>query len=147
MGIDKSNIVYTIHYTIPNSIEAFYQEAGRAGRTGKENSSHCYVIYSDDNMKLINDVIFNKDHQVAMKKLDSVGWDDRGDIFHHLWLLYNTYSDRSEEKNIVFKLWQTKLYPQVSNLPIGGTNSVKISFGKGDNKRGLIEKSILRLVL
>lgn len=147
MGIDKSNIVYTIHYTIPNSIEAFYQEAGRAGRTGKENSSHCYVIYSDDNMKLINDVIFNKDHQVAMKKLDSVGWDDRGDIFHHLWLLYNTYSDRSEEKNIVFKLWQTKLYPQVSNLPIGGTNSVKISFGKGDNNRGLIEKSIFRLVL
>src|SRR5690606_11018987 len=48
MGIDKPNIRYTIHYGIPQSVEAFYQEAGRAGRNGKERWARCYVVYADD---------------------------------------------------------------------------------------------------
>ncbi|MDD9824335.1 MAG: RecQ family ATP-dependent DNA helicase, partial [Gammaproteobacteria bacterium] len=46
MGIDKPNIRYTIHYTVPQSIEAFYQEAGRAGRNGKLQNALCSILYS-----------------------------------------------------------------------------------------------------
>jgi ATP-dependent DNA helicase RecQ len=52
MGIDKNNVRSVIHYDLPDNLEAYYQEAGRAGRDGKK--AYAVALYHEGDKALLN---------------------------------------------------------------------------------------------
>lgn len=57
MGINKPDIRFVVHYNLPGSVEAFYQEAGRAGRDGEP--ANCVLFFNDWDLKTQNFFIEN----------------------------------------------------------------------------------------
>lgn len=112
MGIDKQNIFYTFHYGLPSSVEALYQEAGRAGRWDKRKEENknkigkCYVLHSpetcDDEQV---DRLFQMDTTFAeiQNISNEVKWNGK-DIFKQVFLFVQGQNDIEEDFEIILKL-------------------------------------------
>jgi len=98
MGIDKPNIRMTIHINIPQSIESFVQEAGRAGRDGKISVS--VILYNNDLLKVSSRPkdLFHLDKDVLM-------------YFHK-----NAFKGQVKERVMIFELRSRITYPNTNNL-------------------------------
>lgn len=159
MGIDKPDIRFTIHVTLPRSMEEFYQQAGRAGRDG--NSSHCYIIFSDDQPALADEVL--DPLRVPIEKTNElvrgIPRERQGDALRNMWFLRNNFLGKEKDKEIVDYVWQVLS----SHLPAreGDQTSVDLRFdllpdrlvaeedatrNLPERKQQALEKAIYRLL-
>ena len=91
MGIDKSNIRFIVHVTLPKNLETYYQEIGRGGRDGE--SCDCYLFYSRDDIRRV-EFLINKSsginrREIALRKLQSmVDYAETHDCYREFILKY-----------------------------------------------------------
>lgn len=92
MGINKKNIRFSIHYTMPISLESLYQEAGRSGRDG--NTAKNIVLFEKN--KDIKDTLYDKD--TSIKDLQSAtNIRNRSDFFIQLYMIMSDKLPLDEE--------------------------------------------------
>lgn len=140
MGIDKPNIRYTIHFGIPSSIEAYYQEAGRAGRDKRK--AQCIILFSNDNSRQ-NDRLLDMNTPLAnvVSYVKSVNFEQQDDISRMLFFHANAFEGIDGEHGYIQKVIQEIF--ETKNLET--TRNIRITWQNGDKNQ--VEKAIHRLVL
>lgn len=144
MGIDKPNIRYTIHYSIPQSVESFYQEAGRAGRDREKSIN--YILYNQFDVETNYDFIksafksFTRERSIFNEILTEVNYESR--FFNKVIENYLNEKFEKDGKNYPrkekFRVWLTDDKPSLYVLNNYNKNTDKdnyINYGYLDLKK------------
>lgn len=145
MGIDKPNIRYTIHYNIPSSLEAFYQEAGRAGRDRKEAVN--VIIFSDDSSEDARNRLSTKRTASEVRNMPQIAREQEGDI--HRMLFFQTLSFQGFEKELeaVRQLLNFSLAEPYLELNDGETAQIIVTDQGNNTEKAIYRLSLIGLVV
>ena len=138
MGIDKPNVRYTVHFGLPQSIEAFYQEAGRAGRNRSE--AFCIIIFSDDDPHRSQALLMGESTiEVIEQTIGNTPMRQQDDVLQVLWLHTQSFKGIENENARLINIIQ-----QLGKIGEGGKSTV---YWKNEKDAEAIEKALHRLVI
>jgi ATP-dependent DNA helicase RecQ len=141
MGVNKGNIAYTVHFGIPSSMEALYQEAGRAGRDKgafRAIPADCYVLLTREKNKGSLDRVWDSSTTVAELKEQMKKLSRESDINTNLFLMTNGLDTINDE----FKLMDS-IYRRLEGL--SGQKKIILSAREFGVEKGKFEKAVYRL--
>ena len=143
MGIDKRNVRFTIHYGFPQSLEALYQECGRAGRNRQK--AHCVVIASVDNPDRAHELLDPGTEVTDVRNSVAGRPQSPDDVTRGLWFHTNAFKGTRHEVDQV-----DSVLIQLGDLSEGGT--VDLSYRRANKKdtdeaKKNIEQALYRLLL
>ncbi|MGO9613518.1 MAG: DEAD/DEAH box helicase [Dissulfurispiraceae bacterium] len=111
VGIDNEQLNYIVNYRMPQSLEAYYQQCGRAGRSGQQ--SECYLMFSDDT-PLKTEQWLNRDIARMPRR-----WDDMGTVsFFHQKNFPGLQEDIAGAKKVFEKLFGTPDNQDLMEVPM-----------------------------
>ena len=141
MGIDKPNIRYVLHYGLPGSIEAYYQEVGRAGRD--QGKASCLLIWSEqDRARSDRLTITDGSLEAARREHNSIRRADDDSITQQLYFLLDTFKGVDVELAEVERVVDDGEF-----LPYLGHRRI-IELAKGtDEEADKRERALYRLML
>lgn len=108
MGVNKGNVAYTIHFGIPGSMEALYQEAGRAGRDKglfKDMPADCYVLLTKEKNTQTLDKIWDASAKVSDLRANLEKLSRDSDIKTNLWLQTSNLDTINDEYKLIDRIY------------------------------------------
>ncbi len=138
MGINKTNIRFTIHYSAPESLESLYQQAGRAGRDGQKAENYIINFLDDDDENL--EKIFNINTNIGDIKEIVHQHIFKGDIQDNIYLWQVGNNDIKVEFEHIRYVLRTINDPKFKN-------TIKCNeLGKADVEKALYRLSVLNII-